>query len=136
MSEDTVAHAMHRGVVTCHETTNLGDVVRILGDSDITAVIVTGNAGEVRGIVSHMDILRHYGEDLSTKIAADVMTRDVLHVGPETSLKEAVAIMLRHHVHRLVVTQDSPGGLQAIGILSTTDVIRHLRGVHRSWHWD
>ncbi len=135
MRTETVGEVMHRGAVTCAPATSLEEAVRILGDSDVTALVVVGNAGELLGILSHMDILRHYGENLAERQVGEIMTPGGLCVQDDTPLQAAITIILNANVHRLVVTAPSANGAIPIGVLSTTDVIRHLRGSRWAWTW-
>jgi CBS domain-containing protein len=52
--------------------------------------------------------------------AQDVMVRDVLTVGPDTSVAEAVAMLVKHDISALPVV-DPDGYL--IGILSEADLL-------------
>ena len=70
MTEKLVKHIMHNGVIGCKSDTPLSEVVRILSDTDIHALVVTGDSGEVIGVVSHMDIIPHHDEDLTQLTAA------------------------------------------------------------------
>ena len=134
MAEKLVKHVMHSGVSGCKPDTPLADVVRILSDTDIHALVVTGEKGEVVGIISHMDVLPLYGEDLSQRTAQEVMTQQVISVSPETSVAEAVKVMVNKRIHRLVVTESSDGLLQPVGVLSTTDIVREMRGSKWTWY--
>lgn len=53
-------------------------------------------------------------------IVADVMTRDVVVVGPESPLREALAHFQKRHVRHLPVVQDG----RLVGILSDRDFKR------------
>lgn len=66
-------------------------------------------------------------------IAADIMTRDVATVRPETTLAQAIQVMLDRHVSGLPVL-DSFGRL--VGILSEGDLLRRVETgteAHASW---
>ena len=52
--------------------------------------------------------------------AQDVMVRDVLTVGPDTSVADAVALLIKHDISALPVV-NSDGNL--IGILSEADLL-------------
>ena len=135
MHTETVSEVMHRGTVTCAPSTSLEEAVRILSDGDVSAVVVVGNAGEVLGIVSHSDILRRYGEKLAERQVGEIMNPAVLAVQPDTPLRAAIGVMLNSRVNRLVVTVPSAGGNMPGGVLSSTDIIRHLRGASWAWKW-
>jgi len=129
-----VRDLMHRGVITCKPETSLLEVVRVIADTDVHAIVVVDAKGVAKGIISHMDILPLYGEDLSNYQAKDIMTASVIEVSPETPVTEAARIMLDHKIHRLVVTKPSREGRKPIGVLSTTDIIRDMRGPKWVWY--
>jgi predicted transcriptional regulator len=135
MPTETVGEVMHKGVVTCSPATSLEEAVRIVSDSDVNALVVVGNAGEILGILSHMDILRHYGENLAERQVGEIMNPGVLSVQPDTPIQAAITVILNSRVHRLVVTTPGPNGNVPVGVISTTDIIRHLRGARWAWKW-
>jgi predicted transcriptional regulator len=134
MSEKLVRHIMHNGVISCRSDTPVSDVVRILSDTDIHALVITGEAGEVVGIISHMDIIPHHTEDLSHLTAAEIMTSKVISIAPESSVRDAIDVMVGKRIHRLVVTQPAGDKLMPVGVLSTTDIVREMRGSKWTWY--
>jgi CBS domain-containing protein len=65
--------------------------------------------------------------------ASDVMTTDVVSIGPETSVRHIAQLMLRHRVSALPVLDDDG---RLVGIVSEGDLMRRgeLGGdQHRSW---
>jgi CBS domain-containing membrane protein len=60
-------------------------------------------------------------QPLTTLTAGDVMSRDVVSVSHETSLREAGRLLILHHISGLPVVE--PGGT-CIGVLSTSDLLR------------
>src|SRR3990172_6043670 len=79
--------------------------------------------------VSAMIRTRQDKEDWAMKIK-DVMTRDVITVGPETPLKEAAVILGRNGISGLVVV-DGDGAV--VGVLSEADILLK-EGGERSAH--
>jgi CBS domain-containing protein len=61
------------------------------------------------------------------------MTPNVITISPEATVKEAVDLMLKHNIRRLLVTEKTPEGERPIGVISTTDVIRDMR--EQPWFW-
>lgn len=133
VSEKLVEDIMHRGVITCKTYTLLKEVVRIISDTDVHALVVIHDNEDVAGIVSHMDLLRLYGQNLLDYKAEDVMRTKVITIAPTATIKEAVALMLENNIRRLLVTEETPEGERAIGVISTTDVIRDMR--QQPWFW-
>ena len=65
--------------------------------------------------------------------AADLMTRDVAVVHPETSLLEAVKLMAQRHISGVPVVDDA-GSI--LGMLSEGDLVRWHEGyTERQAHW-
>ena len=58
--------------------------------------------------------------DTSPKTAAEVMTRDVVTVPPDATLRQAARLMTRHRISALPVVK---GGV-VIGVVSETDLLR------------
>jgi len=133
MAEKLVRDIMHRGVITCEPDTLLKETVRIISDTGVSAIIVVGPNGEAKGVVSHMDLLRVYGRNLLDVKAKEVMTSEVISVLPDASITEAIMIMLKKNIHRLLVAEETPEGKKPVGIISTTDVIKDMKG--QPWFW-
>lgn len=87
---------------------------------DVGAAVVEEQDGMV-GIVSERDILRAVARrsDLDVTRVDEVMTRDVVTVGPDWEVYEATAEMADHHIRHLVVRN----GGDVLGILSVRDVL-------------
>ena len=134
MTEKLVKHIMHNGVIGCKSDTPLSEVVRILSDTDIHALVVTGDSGEVVGVVSHMDIIPHHDDDLTKLTAREVMTSKVITVTPESKVTEAIDVMVKNRIHRLVVSEPEGDKLLPVGVLSTTDIVREMRGSKWTWY--
>lgn len=132
-AEKRVRDVMHRGVITCKPDTLLKEVVRILADTGVHAVIVAESGTEVEGVISHMDVVRLYGKNLLEYKASDVMTPLIYDISADATVSEAVEALLAHRIHRLVVTEEGHGRKVAVGVLSTTDIIREMRG--QAWYW-
>ena len=124
----------HKGVILCKPNTPLQEVVRVMADTEIHAVMVTEHEGEPPvGVVSHTDVIAHYGDNLTTIRARDVMTSNVISVLEDATVKEAVEKLQKSNIHRLLVV-DEEG--RPLGILSTTDIIREIRGTRWVWYFD
>lgn len=134
---------MTRAVVSVRPETPLKDVARVLAEHRISGVPVTDEDGKVLGIVSEGDFLmkesgarsarprllswiftaresRESIDKLEATTAAQAMSRPVVTVGPEVSLRDAAAVMLKRGVNRLPVIAD--GAL--IGIVTRADLVR------------
>ena len=132
--ERSVRDIYHKGVIFCKPETPLQEVIRVMADTEIHAIMVAEQEGAPPvGVVSHMDTIAHYGEDLTAIEARDVMTSSVISVSERATVKDAAKKLLKSDIHRLLVTDDDQ---KPLGILSTTDIIREMRGARWVWYLD
>lgn len=128
--ETLVREVMHQGVIVCSRAMPLQDVARTMLTSQIHAVVVVSDDGRALGVVSQTDIvLAQQGrsvEQAATLTAGDVMTPGLVSCTSDRKLSDAVTLMTRNRIHRLVVVEDHGGKLTPVGILSMTDVVRRL----------
>ena len=54
------------------------------------------------------------------------MSKPVISVAPDALINEAVQIIQQKRIHRLVVVEDVSGHIRPVGILSVTDLGRHV----------
>lgn len=134
-SERTVGGVMHKGVIGCKPGTPLEEVVRMMADTNLRVVVVTGPDEEALGIITPSDVIAYYGRDLKGLRARDVMSSMVLAVAPETPLAEAVGIMASHKIRYLVVSERGDVGLRAVGVLSIIEVLKEMRGSKWMWYF-
>ena len=110
--------------------TKLEVVDRLLSTYRISALPVTDTGGAIRGVVSQSDLLavgrwhptnggRQKTLSLPEGTAGEVMTREVITVGPEDRVASAAKLMVKNRIHRVfVVDNDKP-----TGVLSTKDIM-------------
>ena len=125
----------HKGVIFCKPDAPLQEVVRVMADTEIHAIMVAEREGEFPvGVVSHTDAITHYGqENLQAVHARDVMTPDVVSISEDATVAEASRRLTESHIHRLLVVSEDG---KPLGILSTTDIIREMRGTRWVWYLD
>lgn len=131
-----VRNAMHVGVISCDSSTSVRDAMRMMNERRLRALVVLDFDCALTGIVSEMDIVaarlvNTTGKPWDQLTVGEIMTNRVLTVTPETSLKEAAQILVKHRIHRLVVAE-SEDLCKPIGILSLGDIMRYLERVDQT----
>jgi CBS domain-containing protein len=134
-SERFVGTIMHKGVIGCKPNTPLEEVVRIMADTNVRVITVTGPDDEALGFISQLDVIPYYGRDLKGIRARDVMSGKVIAIPPDMTVADAVKIMVEHKISHLVVSERGDVGLRSLGILSTSEVIREMRGSKWMWYF-
>jgi CBS domain-containing protein len=131
MSDKTVHDWMHRGVITCRPETPVAEVAATLDEHDISALVVTNEHGNAAGVVSRTDLVnarfvQPYMKHWHGLNAEHLMTKPVVSVAAETSIDEAVQLLNEKRIHRLVVVERHGDHVVPVGILSITDLARHV----------
>lgn len=145
----TVRDVMTAQVISARPDQPLGEVARFMIDKDVRAVPVVGEGGQLLGMVTHRELLRHLipdylqrhksGEfraptkaqmqrgtadprDLPVK---DVMARAVLCLAEEQTLSDVANLMSNKDVDRFPVVREGV----VVGFLTRADLIRRLVAV-------
>ncbi|MDP2605146.1 MAG: CBS domain-containing protein [Deltaproteobacteria bacterium] len=131
MEEQTVRDWMHPGVITCRPDTPVDQVAITMDEKDISALVVVDEAGNAIGVISRTDLvnarfIQPYMKHWRGMSAEHLMSKPVISVSPETRIKEAVAVLQERRIHRVVVVEQHAGRVRPIGILSVTDLARHM----------
>jgi CBS domain-containing protein len=132
MSEKQVQEWMHRGVITCHSETPVAEIAATLDTNDISALVVVDEGGNALGVISRTDLvnarfIQPYMKHWRGLNAEHLMTKPVVSVSGDTSVDEAVQLLNEKRIHRLVVVEKSGVHSRPVGILSVTDLAKHVR---------
>jgi len=132
MPKRLVRDYMTRDAVCVHEAAPLRRAVELVIGRHIRHMPVLDAEGRLVGIATDRDVKRalpsplsataadEYETILDTTPLARVMTREPLTVTPETSLAEAVGVLLSNRIGGLPVVE----GGKLVGILTERDVLR------------
>jgi CBS domain-containing protein len=134
MSQKTVSDLMHKGIIACSLETTMDEVVRIVSDTSVHAIVVMDDDKHPVGMVSHVDIIRLFGEDLPQHVAKEAMSNSVITIESHQPAKAGADLMLEKGVDRLLVVEVDGDSRIPVGILSTTDLIKEMRGIRWIWH--
>lgn len=111
-------------VYSVTEDTTVHEAARYLRERQVRAVGVLDRSGKLVGVVSQSDI--------SDKVAAEnkcpawmrvseIITRELITVGPEMALDECLRLMEKHGIYHLLVVDERQGFR---GMLSVSDLLQ------------
>ena len=109
-------------VVTIPPDATVRDLLSLLAEHNIGAVVVSGDGRAVDGIVSERDVVRRLHEDdavLDGAVSA-IMTSDVRTCEPDTPVDDLRVMMTERRIRHVPVVSD--GALK--GIISIGDVVK------------
>jgi CBS domain-containing protein len=110
-------------VVTITPDATIADLIAVLAEHRIGAIVVSADGDTIAGIVSERDIARGlhaHGSDLLSLPVDAVMTTEVRTCGPQDDISEIASIMTHGRFRHLPVVVD--GSL--VGIVSIGDVVK------------
>ena len=124
LGTQTVADAMHHGIVTCAPSADIREVAELLAEHSVHCAVVAEPPDESAsrtfwGIVSDVDLMRGLGSPVPLT-AGNLAALDLVTVTPEDELQHAARLMGEHDVAHLIVMADG----RPAGVLSTLDVAR------------
>lgn len=111
-------------VVTIPPDRGVRELLALLADQGIGAVVVSDDGARVAGIVSERDIVRRLHEDgdgILDRAVREIMTEDVHTCGPQDSVDELMAVMTARRIRHLPVLVDG----RLVGLVSIGDVVKH-----------
>jgi CBS domain-containing protein len=121
--QDVLAGKAIQDVVTIGPDATVRDLLALLAQHNIGALIVSSDGRAVDGIVSERDIVRrlHGNDAILDGPVAEIMTSSVRTCEAGSSLDDLMALMTEHRIRHVPVVSD--GGLT--GIISIGDVVKH-----------
>lgn len=110
-------------VFAVNETDTLANVVGVLAEKNIGAVVVKDGSGAVAGILSERDVVRRLNADGPAALGAPVsscMTRKPFTCGPDDTIDDLMGMMTLRRIRHLPVVKDG----KLIGLVSIGDVVK------------
>lgn len=104
----------------CSPETKLVDAVAMMDASGLGCVGIVDEDRKLRGIITDGDLRRHFEDAGKSLSAADIMTRDPIHIGPEHIANEALKLMSDHKITAIFVLDDHK---KVVGFLHIHDFL-------------
>jgi len=98
------------------------DALKIMAEKEIGALVVL-EKDKMVGIMSERDHARKVilkGKASTETSVREIMTTDVIHMGPDYKLRDCLSLMTKHHIRHIPIIE----GDKPVGILSIEDVKR------------
>ncbi len=117
-----VRDAMSTSILTVGPAHTIRQVAGLMTTRQVGSAVVHDPDSAGIGILTERDVLNAIGRGLDpdAEHAADHLTWDVVYAGPEWTLDEAAATMIRGAFRHLVVLERD----EVVGVISVRDIIR------------
>ncbi len=100
------------------------DAIKLMGEKEIGALLVT-QFDTLIGIVSERDYARKVilkGKESRNTPISEIMTANVVTVGPDESIDQCMALMTKHKIRHLPVIENG----RIVGVLSIGDLVKAI----------
>ncbi len=118
-----VKDIMTKDVITIESSKTVYDAAQLMDEKGLGCLIVVIKGFPV-GIITERDIVRRIvakRSSLDIKLS-EMMTKSLITVDPDASIKEAARIMSTNKIHRLPVLKEN----KLVGIVAASDFVRNL----------
>ncbi len=117
-----VADIMTASVQKVGASLSVNEIIDMMFYSKHVGFPVVGESDELTGIVTFSDVRKVPPEERDARMVADIMTRDALTISPGAMATEAMRVMARNNIGRLIVMEDG----KIVGIVSRKDLVRAI----------
>ncbi|MGO1318531.1 MAG: CBS domain-containing protein [Cellulomonadaceae bacterium] len=114
-------------VVTIGSDATLTDLLDLLAEHRIGAVVVSDRPDEVAGVVSERDIIVHLQASPARRSdvrVRELMTAPAITCAPDAELEDLARTMTEHRIRHLPVVDEA----RLVGIVSIGDVVKQRLG--------
>ena len=119
-----VKDLMEKNVVTIDVQKTIHDAAVLMTENKKGCLIITEGNSPV-GIITERDIVRRFVYQIllqrETKVS-EIMSKPLITIDPDSSIREAARLMLKDKIRRLPVTKEN----KLVGILVISDFARQL----------
>ena len=120
---DVLSAKSSSDVITIAPDSGVRELIALLAEHNVGALIVSSDGAQVEGIVSERDVVRHLHHDgtvINNTVRA-IMTEVVETCDKDTPLDDLMKVMTERRIRHVPVLDD--GSL--VGIISIGDVVKH-----------
>ena len=113
-------------VVTIGPDATVRELIALLAEHNVGALVVSDDGERVTGIVSERDVVRrlHADADVLETAVSQIMTADVRTCAGDDGLTELMQLMTEHRIRHVPVVADG----KLTGIISIGDVVKSRIG--------
>jgi CBS domain-containing protein len=118
-----ILHSKGYDVITIAPEALVSDMLKLLRDNNLGAVVVSDDGRRIRGIVTERDVVRKLvdGADFLDAPVSSIMSSQVQTCRPDDSVQSLMTTMTNQRIRHLPVVDDD-GELE--GIVSIGDVVK------------
>jgi CBS domain-containing protein len=120
---EVLAGKPSREVITITPDATVRELIGLLAEHNVGALVVSADGSSIDGIVSERDVVRRLHEDESvlSLTVSTIMTSDVQTCTGDASVNDLMQVMTARRFRHLPVVAEG----KLVGIVSIGDVVKH-----------
>ena len=124
MTDSFMQEFAKRGYVSATPDTPISEMVAMLCEHRIGAIVICHEDGKLAGIFSERDVVNHITKhnDFLALPVSEIMTKKVTTTTTDATAQELMQIMTQKRIRHIPITQ----GEKVIGIVSIGDVVKRM----------
>jgi len=119
---EEISSIMEEDVITLHKGASISEAIKMMLIGNVSGFPIVNDDGKVMGIVSERDFVSLVAKIITGKSVADVMSRDVVTVRPDTKIEDAARVMVSNDFRRVPIVHE---GVMT-GVVTTSDIVNYL----------
>jgi CBS domain-containing protein len=110
------------GVITIAPGAGVRELLAMMAEHNVGALIVSSDGQTIDGIVSERDVVRHLHHDgtVVNNTVGAIMTEVVETTAPDSTIDELMEVMTNRRIRHVPVVEDG----KLVGIVSIGDVVK------------
>ena len=120
-----VKEVMIKEVKTARPDTTVKEAAEVMNSHRIGPLVVVSPAGKIVGIMTERNVIELVatGRNSEETKVEEIMTKEVITIGPDATLEEAASLMTDKKVRKLPVIDNG----RLVGIITASDLVAHER---------
>jgi CBS domain-containing protein len=112
-----------RDVITIRPDATVRELLTVLAEHNVGALVVSSDGRHLEGIVSERDVVRALAEreDLLASPVSSIMTHDVQTCEGDHPVDDLMKVMTEHRIRHVPVLSDG----ELVGVISIGDVVKN-----------
>ncbi len=119
---DLIRHKELQELVAVAPSATVLEAAELMSKREVGAVLIRGSGSAVEGIFTERDVLKRIvteQRDPKATRVTEVMSRNVRHVPPSTTVEQALQLMVAHRYRHLLVQESN----EVLGLVSIRDLM-------------
>ena len=119
-----IGDVMIQSIITINVADTLNDAAIMMLDNKISSLVVIDDTNLPVGVVTERDMVKFANEAMDEILIKNIIGSELHTLPPSDSLFDALEMMKKFHIRRIVVTDDNK---KLVGLITRNDILKAIR---------